>query len=189
MKPVAILILLITSLACTTNDDSTAVVNTTPKEIIYTIDQPTNKALFDFFKETLKADTFKIEDSRKERNFVWRDGKRKVDIVAKGKGIHWYYIKRQKAKPDYYYPDFVLYVFEFKDSIAAQSHFKTIDAALHTHDEFANGKGPNKLIRKDNELFYFTSGAEMFRGYLNHFAAEIEAFDYNKDEPDSIAKQ
>jgi hypothetical protein len=107
---------------------------------------------------------------------VWRDGKRKVDIVAKGKGIHWYYIKRQKAKPDYYYPDFVLYVFEFKDSTTAQSHFKTIDAALHTHDDFANGKGPNKLIRKGNELFYFISRAEMFRGYLNHFASEIEAF-------------
>ena len=170
--------LLVALFSCSAEEEVSDVSTQIKTEVITTSNMPDNETLFTQFKADLESDRFVIEDSRTEENFVWYDGDRDVDLKVEGEGIRWYYIK-QHDKPgetQHYHPDFNLMVFEFENRKKAKSCYQKIDDALRSNSGFMNGKGPQRVVFNQNEVFYFSSRAEMFRRYINFYAKQVEGY-------------
>ena len=145
-------------------------------EKIQTTNMPNNEELFSYFESELAAQKFLIEDSETNTDYSVYDGTRNVDVHITGEGVRWYYIKRTEKTQGNYRPDFTLYVFEFKNEAKAKNCLKKINAALHSDAMEYNGKGPQTITMYENEVFFFSSRAEAFRGYINDFAEKIENY-------------
>ncbi|KAF1013644.1 MAG: hypothetical protein GAK29_04711 [Acinetobacter bereziniae] len=99
-------------------------------------------------------------------------------IQVKGGGIRSYKaVSKEKLGDDQQYrPDFVLLVFSFKDEQTAEQSFKMLESAVNSAGGYCNGKSPENIVRNGNEIFYFTTRAEMFRTYIDDYAKFIHEF-------------
>lgn len=147
----------------------------TKVDIIKTTKNGVNASLLSKFKIDLKKDKFKIKTLKVLENTSYNNCDDNIEIQLKGTGITSYYVKRIEAKPEKYYPDFVLIVQEFENEIEANIGYAKIKKALYSYG-FCNGKEPRKLLIKENTVFCFSTRAEMFRGYINDFAKKIEKY-------------
>jgi hypothetical protein len=145
---------------------------------IYTDKIGKNEEIFSQFISDLANETFAIEDEQSDNvsHSGYKDCKRQVHINMAGQGIRCYYIKRKEPKPNQYYPDFVLHVYAFKNKTDAAYNYGIIKAALSSFGRNCNGKSPHALVLKHNEIFVFSTRAEMFRTYINNFAEIIRNY-------------
>lgn len=150
----------------------------TNSEEIKTINVKDNKVLFSRFQSDLKEEKFVIKEMKFTDNEKsgFSNCESNTIYSIKGEGIRWYYIKRSEAKPENYYPDFTLYVYEFKTEEEAKKNYTLIKEALKSRGEFCNGKQPTIVVRNSNEIFSFSTRAEMFRNYIENFAGKIENY-------------
>lgn len=147
-------------------------------EVIQTQNVEDNHVLFSKLNLDLGLEKFVIENQKSDSvyNLRYFDCDRNVNILVKGEGVRWYYIKRTEAKPKNYFPDFVLYVLEFNNENEAKLNYDKISLALISSGRFCNGKGPKDLVMNTSEVFYLTSRAEMFRGYIDDFVQKIKNY-------------
>lgn len=99
-------------------------------------------------------------------------------IQVKGEGIRSYIAtSKEKIGTDKKVrPDFVILVFGFENEQVATQNFQTIASAVNSAGGFCNGKSPENIVRNGNEVFYFTTRAEMFRTYINDYAKFVQDF-------------
>lgn len=98
-------------------------------------------------------------------------------IRVKGEGLRIYTAESKVgigAKKNHF-PDFTLLIFGFDNEQQAIQHFKTLQSAVSSQG-FCNGKTPEKIVRNGNEVFYFTTRAEMFRTYINQYAEFVQNY-------------
>lgn len=155
-----------------------AIAQTDLATYIYTDKIGKNKEIFSLFLSDLANEKFDIEDEQSDNisHAGYKDCKRQVHINIAGQGIRRYYIKRKEPKPNQYYPDFVLHVYAFKNKTDAAYNYGIIEAALSSFGRYCNGKSPHALVLKHNEIFAFSTRAEMFRTYINNFAENIRNY-------------
>ncbi|MFZ4058173.1 MAG: hypothetical protein ACOYKE_08525, partial [Ferruginibacter sp.] len=58
----------------------------------------------------------------------------------------------------------------------AQLYFEQLNTALHSAGRFCNGKAPDKLVLKQNQIFHLGTRAEMFRGYIEQYGEWIKNY-------------
>lgn len=148
----------------------------TKTEVVNTVDKQDNKTLFFKFKADLKRGYFKIENTELNSGMSYNDCNQNIILSVKGKGIRKYYIKRQKDKPKNYYPDFVLWVYEFENEGQAKEIENKIVLALKSGNSFCNGKSPEFITRNGSEVFQLSTRAEMFRGYINEYGKKLKNY-------------
>ncbi len=148
----------------------------TKTEIIYTVDKQGDNKLFSKFNADIKQEKFKIENIEMNSEMSYNDCIRNVILTIKGQGIRKYYIKRQEAKPKNFYPDFILWVYEFDNEEQAQKVKNLINDALKSGSGFCNGKDPKLITKNGNKVFYLSTRAEMFRSYIINFGKKIENY-------------
>ena len=145
-------------------------------EVVNTVDKKDNRELFSKFKADLREGYFKIEKTELNSGMSYNDCNKNIILNIKGEGIRKYYIKRQKDKPKHYYPDFVLWVYEFENEEQAKEVENKIVAALKSGNRFCNGKSPEFITRNGNEVFQLSTRAEMFRGYISEYGKKLKNY-------------
>ncbi len=95
-------------------------------------------------------------------------------VALKGAGRRAYYARKKKPLEGYFYPDFILEVYEFSDNKSASEALKHMKNALYSRNYFCNGKDPHRLFQNSNEIYYLSTRAEMFRGYINDSGKVLE---------------
>lgn len=148
-------------------------------EFIQTTNQPDNVGLVPTLIADLKSQKFELKNEAIHPENSFYSWKEDIQFIIKGNGIKAYYFKRIEAEPKNYYPDFILTVFQFKSEDEAQSCFDKIEAAAKSgmHLRGSEGqKSPETIVRKGNEVFFLSTRAEMFRGYIEDCAKRIEGY-------------
>ena len=99
-------------------------------------------------------------------------------IQVKGEGVRIYTAQSKVGigTKKNYFPDFTMFIFGFDNEAQAIQHFTTLKSAVSSNHGFCNGKAPENIVRNGNEIFYFTTRAEMFRGYINESADFIQNY-------------
>ena len=99
-------------------------------------------------------------------------------IQVKGEGVRIYTAQSKVGigTKKNYFPDFTMFIFGFDNEAQAIQHFTTLKSAVSSNHGFCNGKAPENIVRNGNEIFYFTTHAEMFRGYINESADFIQNY-------------
>lgn len=147
-----------------------------PKEI-FTTASGTDESLMLMLKNDLHLEKFKIEKTEKEKSYSQFDGNRKVNVVLQGNGITKYFIKRQEAKPEGYYPDFTMYVISLKNEGTAKRCFDKLYAAMHSRGLGEERmKNVETITQNGNHIFFLSTRGELFRGYINVFAEKIHNY-------------
>jgi hypothetical protein len=147
----------------------------TRREYIQTQKNPKNDGVISLLISALKQEKFERETGNFHPNNSFYDAHEEVQFTLRGNGMNAFSFKRTEAKPENYYPDFHLSVFAFKTEREARDCETKIKDAL-TGGRFANGKAPHVVARNKKEVFYFTTRAEMFRGYIEDCAIWIEGY-------------
>jgi len=145
-------------------------------EVIKTADKADNSVLFSKFLADLSSETFQIETTELNTKKSYKDCDRNVFLNMEGQGIRKYYVKRQEEKPKNYYPDFIVWVYEFENEGKAINVEKRILAALMSKGRLCEGKDPTNIVRNKNEVFQLQTRAEMFRGYINDFGEKLKNY-------------
>lgn len=151
----------------------------TRTEIIQTTNQPKNTGLIQTLIADLKSQKFELKNEDIDPTDSFYDWKEDIQFIIKGNGINVYSFKRTEAKPEYCYPDFILTVYEFRSEDEAQSCLDKIEAAAKSgmHLRGSEGqKSPETIVQKGNEVFFLSTRAEMFRGYIEDCAKRIEGY-------------
>lgn len=150
----------------------------TKTEVFQTENEADNEILFSQFKSDLGKETFIINKSELSENYTnsYYNFKKNIRIEIKGSGIRQYYIKRKIAKPKYYYPYFILTVYEFKNEKDAKLVLNKIKAALNSKGRFPNGKSPTTVTINKTEILELSTGPEMFREYINSFEKKLKNY-------------
>lgn len=149
----------------------------TRTEIIQTSDNLEKDGVISKLISDLKREKFELEKRDIHPHTSFYDPDNEVQFVMRGNGMKAFAFKRTEAKPKNYYPDFILTVFEFKTESEARSCLDKINAAL-TGGKFANGKGPHATVRNNQEVYYFSTRAEMFREYIDDCIKRVESYLY-----------
>ncbi|MDV2467395.1 hypothetical protein QR674_00120 [Acinetobacter chinensis] len=137
-----------------------------------------SQALINALQEKLKKNGFSLSASRAAESWAVNDCRKNKILKMTGQGVSSFYAESHigiGSRKDYY-PDFLMYVFTFSDSAQADRYFGEISSALVSGGGFCNGKAPDKLVQNGTQLFYLTTRAEMFRGYINQYAEVIQSF-------------
>ena len=136
-----------------------------------------NEVLINAFQAQLLKDHFELFESESGKTWSENDCNLNKIIKVKGEGLRIYTAKSKMGigPKQNIFPDFTLLVFGFDDEQQAIQHFQTLNSAVSSNG-FCNGKSPEKIIRQGQEVFYFTTRAEMFRGYINQYAEFIENY-------------
>lgn len=145
------------------------------KKTVYKTHPGKQEALFSYFLDELRQAEFAIEESEQKSSYSFTNCQTGEDIVLKGKGVSWYYIKRQEAEPEHYYPDFSLHVFRLGSEAEASEALTRIQVAMRAYKRDCSIMGVDEITRNGREIFYFSTRAEMFRGYMRDFAKKIES--------------
>ena len=145
-------------------------------EIINTKVTIGDKDLISKLEKDFKIQKFKIEKVEFIEENTYDNCKENLIIKIKGKGIKKYYVKRQESKPKNYYPDFIMWVYEFETEGETVAVKKGIKKALDSGNGFCNGKSPEYIIRYQNKIIHLGTRAEMFRGFIKNYADKIEHY-------------
>ncbi|WP_111859841.1 hypothetical protein [Acinetobacter sp. CFCC 10889] len=137
-----------------------------------------NEVLMNALQAQLLKQHFELFESESGRNWSENDCNLNKVIQVKGEGLRIYIAKSKVGigEKKNYFPDFTMLVFGFDDEAQATQHFTTLKSAVFSNHGFCNGKTPENIVRNGNEVFYFTTRAEMFRGYINESANFIQNY-------------
>ncbi|MWW25730.1 hypothetical protein [Algibacter lectus] len=127
-------------------------------------------------KPFLNNKKFKIEETKLIESKFYKNCKDNIILRIEGKGLKKYYVKRTESKPKNYYPDFIMWVYEFENESQAVTAKKKILNAFKSSNGYCNGKEPNYLVLYDNKIIHLTTRAEMFRGYIIDIAEKIKNY-------------
>ncbi|MDO7138122.1 hypothetical protein [Algibacter lectus] len=127
-------------------------------------------------KPFLNNKKFKIEETKLIESKSYKNCKDNIILRIEGKGLKKYYVKRTESKPKNYYPDFIMWVYEFENESQAVTAKKKILNAFKSSNGYCNGKKPNYLVLYDNKIIHLTTRAEMFRGYIIDIAEKIKNY-------------
>lgn len=134
-----------------------------------------NEVLMNIFQTQLLKDQFELFE--RESGNAWSENDCHLNkiIQVKGQGLRTYIAQSKLGvgEKKNIFPDFTLLVFGFDNEQQAIQHFTTLHSAVSSNN-FCNGKTPEKIVRSQNEIFYFTTRAEMFRTYINRYADFIQ---------------
>jgi len=99
-------------------------------------------------------------------------------ILIDGKGIREYFARSKKPEKGTkdFYPDFVIWVYEFPTNDIAKQNYDILEEAFNSAGRFCNGKAPEKLIFNGNEVFHLRTRAEMFRTYTDKYGEIIKNY-------------
>ncbi len=129
------------------------------------------KLLKDFSKVKFKIETTEVIGTNSYANC--NDN---LILKIEGRGIKQYYVKRTEAKPKNYYPDFIMFIYEFENEDSAINAENEIIKAYKSGNGYCNGKGPFYIIRYKNQIIDLRTRAEMFRGYIMDIAEKIKNY-------------
>ncbi|MDP2386677.1 MAG: hypothetical protein Q8M29_09925 [Bacteroidota bacterium] len=124
----------------------------------------------------LEEDDFDFEQQEVTRFPGFSNCEENTTISITGNGLRQYFARSRKPEKNTtdFYPDFIIQVFEFQNEQIAQEKFEIMHKAMHSKGRFCNGKAPMVLVINNNEVFYFFTRAEMFRGYINEYSEFVE---------------
>jgi hypothetical protein len=143
-----------------------------------------NEALLLALETRLLKENFEFIEKDSGSSWSENDCTLNKIIQVKGEGIRSYKAisKEKLGSEQQYRPDFVLLVFSFKDEPIAEQSFKMLESAVNSAGGYCNGKSPENIVRNGNEIFYFTTRAEMFRTYIDDYAKFIREFKPEKND-------
>lgn len=129
------------------------------------------------FRARLLKDKFQLSQRKIDQAWSTNDCHLNRIIRVTGQGVASYRASSRVGIGENkdYFPDFDLIVMNFETIQKADQHFKTLAEPINSH-EFCNGKSPEKLVKNGDLIFYFTTRAEMFRGYINQYAEIVKAY-------------
>ena len=137
-----------------------------------------NEALMAHLQTELLKDQFDLFEKDSGTSWSENDCDQNKVIKVKGEGIRSYRgVSQVKVGDDKKIrPDFTLLVFTFDTPQIAQQSFQILDSAVGSGHGLCNGKAPEQLVLNGREIYYFTTRAEMFRGYINKYAEVVKQF-------------
>lgn len=137
-----------------------------------------NEALMAHLQTELLKDQFDLFEKDSGTSWSENDCDQNKVIKVKGDGIRSYRgVSQVKVGNDKKIrPDFTLLVFTFDTPQIAQQSFQILDSAVGSGHGLCNGKAPEQLVLNGREIYYFTTRAEMFRGYINKYAEVVKQF-------------
>ena len=137
-----------------------------------------NEALMAHLQTALLKDQFDLFEKDSGTSWSENDCDQNKVIKVKGEGIRSYRgVSQVKVGDDKKNrPDFTLLVFTFDTPQIAQQSFQILDSAVGSGHGLCNGKAPEQLVLNGREIYYFTTRAEMFRGYINKYAEVVKQF-------------
>lgn len=142
-----------------------------PQEIYTSLDKPIDQEWLSKLKADLKTKKFAVEKTDTETAMSQISDKR--ELIISGKAIRHFYIKRQEAEPENYYPDFSLYIFELKSEQEAKEFLeKWIETSRNSALEKISVE---TSARNGSRVFFLETRAEMFRPYIDHFKKKLES--------------
>ncbi|WP_089605760.1 hypothetical protein [Acinetobacter piscicola] len=141
-----------------------------------------NDALLVALQTQLLKDQFEFVEKESGTSWSENDCTNNKVIQVKGDGIRSYRAESQVkvGQKNNIRPDFSLLVFAFEDAQLAEKNFISLKTAVESDNGFCNGKSPEVIVRNGNEVFYFTSRAEMFRSYLDQYSQYVEDYKAEK---------
>ena len=146
-------------------------------DTIYTVNSVDNIKLINELKEKLeKADFSFAEQTAPSAHTYYDCEENKVNKIL-GNGIRKYFARSKKPEKGTknYYPDFMIWVYEFPSKDIAKKNYEILEKAQNSAGRFCNGKSPVKLILNGNEVFHLGTRAEMFRTYIEKYGEIIKA--------------
>ncbi len=145
---------------------------------IETKNMPNQLELLNSLKAKLEENEFNIEEQEAKGGSSFTNCEDNTTIQMEGKGIRSYFARSRKPaqNTEDFYPDFTIQVFEFPNEQIAKQKFEIMNKALQSKGDFCNGKAPQILVINKNEVFQFSSRAELFRGYINEFSEFVQKF-------------
>ncbi|MEG0132152.1 MAG: hypothetical protein RR677_11855, partial [Acinetobacter sp.] len=141
-----------------------------------------NDALLVALQTQLLKDQFEFVEKESGTSWSENDCTNNKVIQVKGDGIRSYRAESlvKVGQKNNIRPDFSLLVFAFEDAQLAEKNFISLKTAVESDNGFCNGKSPEVIVRNGNEVFYFTSRAEMFRSYLDQYSQYVEDYKAEK---------
>ena len=137
-----------------------------------------NEALMAHLQTELLKNQFDLFEKDSGTSWSENDCDQNKVIKVKGEGIRSYRgVSQIKVGDDKKTrPDFTLLVFSFDTVELAQQSFQILDSAVGSGHGLCNGKTPEQLVLNGQEIYYFTTRAEMFRDYINKYAEIVKQF-------------
>lgn len=135
-----------------------------------------DKELISRLEEDFRKGKFKIESKEDKREESFSNCNDNLILKIKGNGIRRYYVKRTEAKPKNYYPDFMIFIYEFDSEAEAEDVEEEIREAFYSGNGFCNGKGHDYLVRYKNKVVQLATRAHMFMDYTKEYAEKIKSY-------------
>lgn len=144
-------------------------------DTIYTRNMEDNSQLITNLKAELERNGFSFE-SQKPGRMSYNNCEENSIKIVEGNGIRKYFAKSSKPEKGTkdFYPDFVIWVYEFPSQKEAERNFKELDKALYSKGSHCNGKAPEKLVINGNEVYHLSTRAEMFRTYTEKYGEMVK---------------
>jgi hypothetical protein len=147
-------------------------------DTIYTINSADNTKLINYLKTKLEKVNFTFEERKNRGGLSYNNcGENSVKLIS-GNGIREYFARSKKPEKGAknFYPDFVIWVYEFPTNDIAKQNFNILEKALNSGGKFCNGKSPEKIVINGNEVFHLGTRAEMFRTYTEKYGEIIKNY-------------
>lgn len=150
----------------------------TKYDTISTLNSADNTKLINHLKTKLEKVDFTFEERKNRGGLSYNNCEENRVKLISGNGIREYFArsnKPEKGTKDFY-PDFVIWVYEFPKNDIAKQNFDILEKALNSAGHFCNGKSPAKIVVNGNEVFHLETRAEMFRTYTEKYGEIIKNY-------------
>ena len=150
----------------------------TKYDTIYTVNSADNTKIINELKTKLEKADFTFEERKSRDGLSYNNCEENSVKLISGNGIREYFARSKKPEKGtkYFYPDFVIWVYEFPTNDIAKQNFNILEKALNSAGRFCNGKAPEKLVLNENEVFHLGTRAEMFRTYTEKYGEIIKNY-------------
>ncbi|HRD58499.1 MAG TPA: hypothetical protein PK504_10640 [Ferruginibacter sp.] len=150
----------------------------TKYDTIYTINSADNTKLINDLKTKLEKVNFTFEERKNRGGLSYNNCEENSVKLISGNGIREYFARSKKPEKGTkdFYPDFVIWVYEFPTNDIAKQNFDILEKALNSAGQFCNGKSPEKIVINGNEVFHLGTRAEMFRTYTEKYGEIIKNY-------------
>lgn len=150
----------------------------TKYDTIYTINSADNTKLINELKTKLEKVNFTFEERKNRGGLSYNNCEENSVKLISGNGIREYFARSKKPEKGTkdFYPDFVIWVYEFPTNDIAKQNFDILEKALNSAGQFCNGKLPEKIVINGNEVFHLRTRAEMFRTYTEKYGEIIKNY-------------
>ena len=150
----------------------------TKYDTIYTVNSVDNAKLINELKTKLEKADFTFAERKSRGGLSYNNCEENIIRLIGGNGIREYFARSKKPEKGTkdFYPDFVIWVYEFPTNDIAKQNYDILDKALNSAGQFCNGKAPEKLVFNGNEVFHLSTRAEMFRTYTEKYGEIIKNY-------------